>query len=54
MKNKDYIIRLLERLEGKLSQLEFITTRQEPLETYKKVINESRDIISDVKSAIER
>jgi hypothetical protein len=54
MKNQEYVIRLLERLEGKLSQLDFITTRQEPLETYKGVINESREIIADVKSAIER
>tara|TARA_B100000900_G_scaffold317810_1_gene276849 strand:+ start:1933 stop:2097 length:165 start_codon:yes stop_codon:yes gene_type:complete len=54
MKNQEYVIRLLERLEDKFAQLEFITTRQEPLETYKKVINESKEIISDVKSAIER
>ena len=54
MKNQEYVIRLLERLEDKLSQLDFITTRQEPLETYKGVINESREIIADVKSAIER
>ena len=54
MKNQDYIIRLLERLEGKLSHLEFITTRQEPLEVYKNTLNESRDIIADIKSAIER
>jgi len=54
MKNKDYVIQLLEKLEGKLAQLDFITTRQEPLETYKKVLNEGKDIIADVKTAIER
>ncbi len=54
MKNKDYVIQLLEKLEGKFAQLDFITTRQEPLETYKKVLNEGKDIISDVKTAIER
>ena len=54
MKNKDYVIQLLEKLDGKFAQLEFITTRQEPLETYKKVLNEGRDIIGDVKTAIER
>jgi hypothetical protein len=54
MKNKDYVIQLLEKLEGKFAQLDFITTRQEPLETYKKVLNEGKDIIADVKTAIER
>ena len=54
MKNKDYIIKLLEKLEGKFAQLDFITTRQEPLESYKKVLDEGKEIIADVKSAIER
>tara|TARA_Y100000389_G_C17078248_1_gene325351 strand:+ start:99 stop:302 length:204 start_codon:yes stop_codon:yes gene_type:complete len=54
MKNKEHVIRLLEKLEGKFAQLDFITTRQEPLETYKKVLEEGREIISDVKTAIER
>ena len=54
MKNKEHVIRLLEKLEGKFAQLDFITTRQEPLETYKKVLKEGREIISDVKTAIER
>jgi len=54
MKNKEYIIKLLEKLEGKFAQLDFITTRQEPLETYKKVLSEGREIIANVKSAIER
>ena len=54
MKNQDYIIKLLEKLEGKFAQLDFITTRQEPLESYKKVLDEGKEIIADVKSAIER
>ncbi len=54
MKNKDHVIRLLEKLEGKFAQLDFITTRQEPLETYKKVLNEGKEIISDVKTEKER
>ena len=54
MKNKDYVIQLLEKLEGKFSQLDFITSRQEPLETYRKVLNEGKDIISDIKTAVER
>jgi len=54
MKNKDYVIQLLEKLDGKFAQLDFITSRQEPLETYKKVINEGKNIIADVKTAIER
>ncbi len=54
MKNKEYVIRLLEKLDGKFSQLEYITSRQEPLETYKKVISESKEILSNIKSSIER
>ncbi len=54
MKNEDYVIGLLEKLEGKFSKLEFIVSRQEPLIEYKKTINESREIIENVKSAIYR
>lgn len=54
MKNKDYVIQLLEKLDGKFAQLEFITSRQEPLETYKKVIKEGKDIVENIKTSIER
>ena len=54
MKNKDYVIMLLERLEAKFSHLEFIVSRQEPLEVYKTTINESKEIVEDIKSAINR
>jgi|TARA_R110000803_G_scaffold76264_1_gene140849 hypothetical protein len=54
MQNKDYVIGLLEKLESKFSHLEFIVSRQEPLEVYKKTINESREIIENIKSAINR
>jgi hypothetical protein len=54
MQNKDYVIGLLEKLEAKFAHLEFIVSRQEPLEVYKKTINESREIIENIKSAINR
>ncbi len=54
MKNKNYVIQLLEKLDGKFAQLDFITSRQEPLETYKKVISEGQDIIENIKTEIKR
>ena len=54
MKNKDYVIQLLEKLDGKFAQLDFITSRQEPLEVYKKTIEEGKEIIEDIKSSINR
>lgn len=54
MQNQDYVIGLLEKLESKFSHLEFIVSRQEPLKVYKKTINESREIIENIKSAINR
>ena len=54
MKNQDYIIQLLEKLDGKFSHLEFIVSRQEPLEVYKKTIEEGKEIIEDIKSSINR
>ena len=54
MQNQDYVVGLLEKLESKFSHLEFIVSRQEPLEVYKKNINESRKIIENKKTAINR
>jgi len=54
MKNQDYVIQLLEKLESKFAHLEFIVSRQEPLEVYKKTIEEGRLIIEDAKTAIYR
>ena len=54
MKNKDYVIELLEKLEAKFAHLEFIVSRQEPLEVYKKTLNEGREIIESAKTAINR
>lgn len=54
MRNKDYVIRLLEKLEGKLSQLDFMTSRQEPLENFKNKITESREVIENIKTEVNR
>ena len=54
MKNQDYVIQLLEKLESKFAHLEFIVSRQEPLEVYKKTIEEGRQIIENAKTAIYR
>lgn len=54
MKNQDYVIGLLEKLESKFTHLEFIVLRQEPLEVYKKTINEGRELIESAKTAIYR
>jgi hypothetical protein len=54
MRNRDYVIRLLEKLDGKLSQLDFMTSRQEPLENFKNAIIEGKEIIEDLKSEVNR
>jgi len=53
MKNKDYIIKRLEKLEGTLSILKHLVNRSEPVEEFIKQIENGEDIIEDIKSQLD-
>ena len=55
MRNKNNCMRLMEKLEAKLQTLNFILSRPNAdANEFKKVIDESKDLIQDVKSFIDR
>tara|TARA_R110002020_G_scaffold361019_1_gene573662 strand:+ start:505 stop:687 length:183 start_codon:yes stop_codon:yes gene_type:complete len=55
MRNKNNCIRLMEKLESKLQTLNFILSRPDAnVNEFKKVIDESKDLIQDVKSFLDR
>jgi|TARA_R110000744_G_scaffold111037_3_gene209196 hypothetical protein len=53
MKNRDYINRQLDNLEGVLGNLRGIVSKQEPLETYLKGIERAGELIEEIRSQIE-
>ena len=54
MKNRAIIVQRLEQLDSTLTNLQRIVNTQEPIQTYKKGIDKSKEIIEDIKSFIER
>ena len=53
MKNRDYINRQLDNLEGVLGNLRGIVSKQEPLETYLKGIEKAGELIEEIRSQVE-
>ena len=53
MKNREYINRQLDNLEGVLGNLRGIVSKQEPLETYLKGIERAGELIEEIRSQIE-
>ena len=53
MKNRDYINKQLDNLEGELGNLRGIVSKQEPLETYLKGIERAGELIEEIRSQIE-
>ncbi len=55
MRNKTTCIRLMEKLEGKLQTLKFILSRPNAnLSEFTNVIEESKDLVQDVMSFLEK
>ena len=55
MRNKNTCIRLMDKLEGKLQTLKFILSRPNAnIQEFTKEINESKDIVEEVKSFLDR
>ena len=55
MRNKETCIRLIEKLEGKLQTLLFILSRPgADVKEFTTQINESKELIQDLKSFIDR
>ena len=53
MKNRNYINKQLDLLEGVLGNLRGIVGKQEPLETYLKALERAGDLVDVVRSQIE-
>tara|TARA_B110000503_G_C7139102_1_gene410128 strand:+ start:2103 stop:2288 length:186 start_codon:yes stop_codon:yes gene_type:complete len=53
MKNRTYINKQLDNLEGTLSALRGIVSKQEPLETYLKGLEKAEALIDEIRSQIE-
>jgi len=55
MRNKETCVRLMDKLEGKLQTLLFILSRPNADDKeFSNVINESKEIVQEVKSFIDR
>ena len=54
MRQRDIIINKIEMLEARFKTLEFMVRRGSPLPEYFRTIEESSEILNDIKSMIER
>ena len=53
MKNRNYINKQLDLLEGVLGNLRGIVSKQEPLETYLKGLERANELVEEIRSYIE-
>jgi hypothetical protein len=53
MKNRNYINKQLDNLEGVLNNLRAIVSKQEPLETYLKGIEKAGELVEEIRSQVE-
>ena len=53
MKNRNYIKKQLDNLEGVLNNLRAIVSKQEPLETYLKGIEKAGELVEEIRSQVE-
>ena len=53
MRNRNYINKQLDNLEGVLGNLRGIVSKQEPLETYLKGIEKAGELVEELRSQIE-
>ena len=53
MKNRDYIIKRLEKLEGTFATLRYMVNTAQPISDFKMRIEEGIEEIEEIKSAID-
>jgi hypothetical protein len=54
MKNREIIMRRLERAESNMEKLNFILSRQGTREQFNDLIQETREVIQDAKSFVQQ
>jgi hypothetical protein len=54
MRQRDIIINRIEMLEARFKTLEFIVRRGSPVEEFYSTLNQSTEILSNIKDMIER
>ena len=53
MRNRNYIYKKLDLLEAKLANLERIVSTQQPISEYHTTIEQTKEIVDEVRSVIE-
>jgi hypothetical protein len=53
MKNRDYIIKRLEKLEGTFATLRYLVNTSQPVSEFTKKIEEGVDQVEEIRSAID-
>jgi len=54
MKNRDIIMRRLEKAEGLVAKMEFGVKRGTTVEEFEVLLNEMKDVLSDAKSFVQQ
>jgi hypothetical protein len=54
MKNREIIMRRLERAESNMEKLNFVLSRQGTREQFNELIQETREVIQDAKSFVQQ
>jgi hypothetical protein len=54
MKNRDIIMRRLEKLEGNIEKLYFIIQRQGTREQFEEILQETRELVSETKMFVDQ
>jgi hypothetical protein len=54
MKNREIIMRRLERAESNMEKLNFVLSRQGTREQFNELIQETRELIQDTKSFVQQ
>ena len=53
MRNRNYINKQFDNVEGVLGNLRGIVSKQEPLETYLKSLSKAEELVEEIRSQIE-
>lgn len=54
MKNREIIMRRLERAEGNIEKLHFILSRQGSREQFEEILQETRELVQETKAFVQQ
>ena len=54
MRNRDYILTQIEKLDNQIMKLQYMLTGQSTAQEYRKELEKTKEVLSNIKSSVER